>query len=140
MKSIGEIYFDSSFFVDEASKTMWKPMVGESFQEIFENRRKVKGKLNAEGQIYLNKILSDLKEVFDGDEIKVVWDKYCGCSTCPCSPGYRVKINREVRTLGKYRFSLWVNEKGEFTFRSPQYSFEIGPDNVRKLETIFSKK
>jgi hypothetical protein len=140
MKSIGEIYFDSSFFMDEASKTIGQPLIGENAQEIFENRRKVKGKLNAEGQIYLNKILSDLKEIFNKDEIKVVWDKFCGCSMCPCSPGYRVKINREVRALGKYRFSLWVSEKGEFTFRSPQYSFDIGPDNVRKLENTFSNK
>lgn len=140
MKSIGGIYFDSSFFTDEASKTIGQPLVGENAQEIFENRRKVKGKLNAEGQIYLNKILSDLKEIFNKDEIKVVWDKFCGCSMCPCSPGYRVKISRDVRSLEKYRFSLWINEKGEYTFRSPQYGFEIGPDNVKKLETTFSNK
>jgi hypothetical protein len=140
MKSIGEIYFDSSFFTDQGSKTIGEPIIGENAQEIFENRRKAKGILNAEGQIYLKKILSDLKEVFDGDEIKVVWDKFCGCSMCPCSPGYRVKINREVKSLEKYRFSLLVSDKGEFTFRSPQYTFEIGPDKVKQLETLFTFK
>lgn len=140
MKSIGEIYFDSSFFSDEASKTIGKPLVGPDLIKIVENRRNAKGRLTSDGQVYLTKIIDDLKKVFVNDEIKVVWDKFCGCSMCPCSPGYRVKINREVRSLEKYRFSLFVDENGSFTFKPPVYAFEIGPHNVNELEKQFSKK
>jgi len=140
MKSIGEIYFDSSFFNDEASKTIGQPIIGENALEIFQNRRNIKGRLTAEGQIHLNKIINDLKSIFNEDEIKVVWDRFCGCSMCPCSPGYRVKINREIRSLDKYRFSLSIDKKGEYTFKAPDYSFEIGKPNVDKLEKTFSSK
>jgi len=140
MKSIGEIYFDPSFFNDEASKTIGQPIIGENALELIENRRKAKGRLTAEGQIYLNKIIDDLKTVFNKNEIKVVWDRFCGCSMCPCSPGYRVKINREIRSLDKYRFSLYINDKGEFTFKGPDYSFEIGIHKVEELEKTFSNK
>jgi hypothetical protein len=137
MKSIGEIYFDSSFFNDEASKTMGQPIIGENALEILENRRNVKGRLTTEGQIHLNKILDEIKKIFKNDEVKAVWDRHCGCSMCPCSPGYRIKINREIRSMGKYRFSLFINENGDYTFNSPQYAFEIGYHNVKKLEESF---
>lgn len=137
MKSIGEIYLDSSFFNDEASKTIGQPIVGEDALKILENRRNAKGRLTAEGQIHLNKILDEIKKIFKNNEVKAVWDKHCGCSMCPCSPGYRIKINREVRSLEKYRFSLFINENGEYKFISPQYAFEIGYDNVKRLEEKF---
>lgn len=137
MKSIGEIYFDSSFFNDEASKTIGQPIIGENRLEILENRRKAKGRLTAEGQIQLNKILDEIKNIFKNNEIKAMWDRHCGCSMCPCSPGYRIKINREVRSLEKYRFSLWVNEDGSYKFVRPDYDFEIGSPNVDKMEEVF---
>jgi hypothetical protein len=139
MKSIGDVYLDASFFNDEASKTIGQPAVGPDAVEIILNRRKVKGKLTAEGQIQLNKILDEIKRILKTDEVKAVWDKFCGCSMCPCSPGYRIKINREVRSLEKYRFSLWVDKKGSYKFARPDYDFEIGSAKVDEMEKTFKK-
>lgn len=137
MKSIGEVYLDPSFFKDEASKTIGQPAMGPDVDLIIQNRRKTKGRLTAEGQIHLNKILDEIKKIFKNNEIKAMWDRHCGCSMCPCSPGYRIKINREVRSLGKYRFSLWVGEDGSYKFARPDYDFEIGSSNLDKMEEVF---
>ena len=72
-------------------------------------------------------------------EVKAVWDKHCGCSMCPCSPGYRIKINREVRSLEKYRFSLGVDKDGTYKFSRPDYDFEIGRARVDEMEKTFKK-
>ena len=33
-------------------------------------------------------------------DVHLEWDWYCGCSSCPCSPGYRIKVNaKEVRAI-----------------------------------------
>jgi len=138
MKSIGDVYLDASFFNDEASKTIGQPAVGPDSVEIILNRKKAKGKLNAEGQIHLNKILDEIKRILKTDEVKAVWDKFCGCSMCPCSPGYRIKINREVRSLEKYRFSLAVLEDGTYRFNRPDYDFEIGRARVDEMEKTFN--
>jgi len=138
MKSIGDVYLDASFFNDEASKTIGQPAVGPDAVEIILNRKKAKGKLNAEGQIHLNKILDEIKRILKTDEVKAVWDKFCGCSMCPCSPGYRIKINREVRSLEKYRFSLAVLEDGTYRFNRPDYDFEIGSAKVDEMEKVFN--
>ena len=137
MKSIGEVYLDPSFFKDEASKTIGQPAMGPDVDLIIQNRRKTKGRLTAEGQIHLNKILDEIKKIFKNNEIKAMWDRHCGCSMCPCSPGYRIKINREVRSLEKYRFSLWVGEDGSYRFARPDFEFEIGGANVDKMEEVF---
>lgn len=137
MNSIGEIYFDKSYFTDEASKTIGEPIIGENAMAILQNRRIAKGRLTLEGQTILSKIIDEIRILFDSDEVKAVWDRKCGCSMCPCYPGYRVKINKEIRSHNKNRFSLWVNQDGSYEFRSPQYTFEIGTDKVQQLEKIF---
>lgn len=137
MKSIGEVYLDPSFFKDEASKTIGQPAMGPDVNLIIQNRRKTKGRLTAEGQIHLNKILDEMKRILKTDEVKAVWNKFCGCSMCPCSPGYRIKINREVKSLEKYRFSLWVGEDGSYKFARPDYDFEIGSAKVDEMEEKF---
>lgn len=137
MKSIGEIYFDSSFFVDEASRTVGAVAIGPNAMEIIQNRQEAKGRLNLDGQTHLEKIRRDIQEIFKTQNVKIVWDKYCGCSMCPCSPGYRIKIDREMKSLDKYRFSLWINKEGEYKFKKPEYCFEIGFDNIEKIEKTF---
>lgn len=137
MKSIGEVYLDPSFFNDEASKTIGQPAMGPDVDLIIQNRRKTKGRLTAEGQIQLNKIVDEIKKIYKNNEIKAMWDRHCGCSMYPCSPGYRIKVNREVRSLEKYRFSLWVGEDGSYKFARPDYDFEIGSSNLDKMEEVF---
>ena len=136
MKSMGEIYFDSSFFTDDASKTIGLPAVGPDTLQILTNRRNAKGKLNQQGQSILKNILEKIQSVYEGFEISVSWDKNCGCSLCPCSPGFRVKINRDIKSNQNHRFTINVNEEGKIDFKEPTYLFEVGIQNIAKLKSL----
>lgn len=144
LKSIGEVYLESNFFNenDQAAKTIGQPLIGENVNEIFENRRKIKGILTPLGKQKLNDIISEIKIIFKTDNVKAVWDKHCGCSMCPCSPGFRIKIASEAVRYGggrdKDRFNLHISNNG-FTFYKPKDSWMIGYDNVSELEKIFKK-
>lgn len=137
MKSIGEIYFDSSFFNDEASKTIGQPIIGEQAMQILANRRTARGRLNEAGNAILKNIVNSVKEVFPDTEVKTMWDRHCGCSMCPCSPGYRIKIDREFRSKDETRFNIYIDEKGKVDFRAPKFIYEIGERQVKKLENTF---
>ena len=144
MVSIGEVYLDSDFFndEDEGAKTIGQAIIGENAQEIFENRRKVKGLLTPLGKSKLDYVISEIKGIFNTDDVKAVWDRHCGCSMCPCSPGYRIKISNEVvrstRSKDTTRFNLFIGTKGE-KYYSPKSSWEIGYDNANKLKKVFEK-
>lgn len=144
-RSIGEIYLDSSFFADEdeGAKTIGQVAIGENAVEILMNRRKVKGRLNDAGYAELKKAIDQVKKIYPDNEVKVTWDKYCGCSMCPCSPGYRIKVNAgmSMASNGKYRFSLHVSkEKGKvkYHFFRPKDSWNIGYDKAKEIESAFS--
>ena len=96
MKSIGELYFDNTFFSDEESKTIGQPLIGSDIETIVKNRRGAKGHLTPQGRIILDHIVTKLSRVL-GVKVKAVWDKHCGCSMCPCSPGYRIKADIAFR-------------------------------------------
>ena len=36
------------------------------------------------------------KEGYNPKNVSINYDKHCGCSSCPCSPGYAVRILKEV--------------------------------------------
>lgn len=146
-KSIGELYFESTFFKDEESKTIGQPIIGENAMTILSNRRKAKGHLTPEGREVLEGILAKVSNVL-GMPVKAVWDKHCGCSMCPCSPGYRIKA---VFDKGSYRgwrfnskdetrFNMWVTNDGEITYRTPKSKWNLGYDNHEQLESTFNKK
>ena len=146
-RSIGEVYLGSNSMFsedDEAAKTIGQPALGENALQIIENRRKVKGRLSDKGAEELNKVVDKVKSVFPDAQVKVTWDRYCGCSMCPCSPGYRIKIDKESSMPSKdiYRFSLFVEEnkkgKTKYKFLKPKDSWVIGYDEVRKLENEFA--
>jgi len=144
-RSIGEIYLDSSMFSsdDEAAQTIGKSAIGQDMLKIIENRRKVKGRLNDFGAEQLKEVLEKVKELYPGDEIKVTWDRHCGCSMCPCSPGYRIKVktDRGFTSNEKVRFSLHLtNENGKvnYTFFRPKDSYWVGYDKIEKLEKKFA--
>ena len=141
MKSIGEVYFDSPFFKGEEEQTIGQPIIGPNAMTIFENRRKVKGHLTTEGREKLEQFISEVKRIFKVDKVKAVWDKHCGCSMCPCSPGYRIKIegNYRYRSSESTRFNLHVNKNG-FQFFKPKDRWNIGYVEVDELEKTFSKK
>lgn len=137
MKSIGELYFDSSFFRDEESKTIGQPLIGPNIETLVKNRRGAKGHLTPVGREILEKISSQVSETLGGIKIKVVWDRHCGCSMCPCSPGYRIKGDISFRSTDKTRFSIFVNEDGKVDFSKPQSSWELGYTEVNKLTETF---
>ena len=137
MKSIGELYFDNSFFNDEESKTIGQPLIGSNIETIISNRRGAKGKLTSEGRIHLDHILTKLSRVL-GASVKAVWDRHCGCSMCPCSPGYRIKADIAFRSTDKTRFYMTVDKKGEIKYFTPKSSYELGFTTHEKLESTFS--
>lgn len=146
-RSIGEVYLDSSMFSsdDEGAQTIGKAAVGPDFMQIIENRRKVKGRLNDFGAEQLKKVVEKVKELYPEDEVKVTWDRYCGCSMCPCSPGYRIKVKAKthVSSSNNNRFSLHLSLKGkkiEYTFFKPKDSWNIGYDKVNQLQEAFSSE
>jgi len=138
MKSIGELYFSNNFFLDEESKTIGQPAIGENMMTILKNRRGVKGMLTPKGMEILKKVEQKIGKVFGGRKVKLKWDKYCGCSMCPCSPGFRVMI--DFTTGGtfreEHRFNLWINKDGSFDFRVPENPYYLGIDEVKNLGTI----
>lgn len=138
MKSIGEIYLDSSCFNNEASKINERIEINNNYSSVTDNSIKPKGRLSEKGEKTLDKIRQKLNEVFKDCHIQFKWDKYCGCSICPCSPGFRIKINKDLRSSEKYRFSLHINKNGKFEFNEPNYTFEIGSENIKKLKEMFS--
>jgi len=93
-KSFCELYLDAECFMDEANKTIGKPGIS---MEVFENRRKVTSRLTNKGEDVVKTILG-IFEKHLGREVVAKWDRYCGCSMCPCSPGFRLKTN-----LGTHR-------------------------------------
>jgi hypothetical protein len=144
-RSIGEIYLDSNLFSseDEGAKTIGAVAIGENALEIIGNRRKVKGLLNETGKSELQKVLDKVKELYPDSQVKAVWDKHCGCSMCPCSPGYRIKVktDRNYASKGENRFNLYiVNDNGgtRYKFIKPEDSWWIGYENVDKLQKWFS--
>ncbi len=50
---------------------------------------------------------------FDLTSIEVKYDRYAGCSMCPCSPGYTVKLIREKNnsTLKYQKQHIWLKPK-----------------------------
>lgn len=144
-RSIGEVYLDSSMFSsdDEAAQTIGKAAVGPDAMTIIENRRKVKGRLNDFGAEQLKKVVEKVKGFFPDSEVKVTWDRYCDCSMCPCSPGYRIKVktDRNYSSNGKNRFSLHLEAKEgklEYTFFRPKDSFWVGYQKIEEMEAAFA--
>ena len=137
MKSIGELYFDNSFFNDEESKTIGQPLIGPNIETIMSNRRGAKGHLTPEGRIILDHILTKLSSVL-GVKVKAVWDRHCGCSMCPCSPGYRIKADLPFSSKDTTRFNMWVDKNGEFRYDIPKSSYELGYTTHKELESTFS--
>ena len=136
---------DSNLFSseDEGAKTIGAAAIGQNALEIISNRRKVKGLLNEKGKSELQKVVDKVQELYPDHKVKAVWDRHCGCSMCPCSPGYRIKVNADRRYTSKdeNRFNLHINSKDDGTkykFYRPKDSFWIGYENVDKLQKAFS--
>jgi hypothetical protein len=140
MKSIGELYFSTVFFTDEESKTIGQPLLGSNIETIFKNRRGAKGKLTSKGREILEYIETRISVALGGVKVKASWDKHCGCSMCPCSPGYRIKADIPFTSKDDTRFNMWVDSNGEIEYRIPQSKWVLGYDNHQQLDSTFNNK
>ena len=93
---IGAIYvFGEQMFADEASKTVGAALVGPDLAQLAVNRREAKGKLTEIGQAAYDQALAKFREYIGAKEslkLFVKWDIHCGCSMCPCSPGFKIQV------------------------------------------------
>lgn len=108
MKRIGSLYLSSEHFKSEENKTIGMPLVGEDFATILNNRRNTNSKLEDSGKEIKNNVAKYLKDKY-GINVKFVFDRYCGCSRCPCSPGFKIIIDENKEDLN---FSYMSYVKG----------------------------
>ena len=85
---IAECYPTSDMYDEEAGKTVGQ--VATSL-EVIQNRRLVQGRLTPQGKDAVLKVMELLQPLF-GPTVKLTakFDRYCGCSMCPCSPGVKI--------------------------------------------------
>jgi hypothetical protein len=128
----GVFFFGDGYYEGEAEKTIGEPIVGPDMEKRVQNRRNVKGKLTPKGQKFLEGVKEHFKTMY-GLDVKFVWCVYCGCSMCPCSPGYNIKTvsNIELPRLKEDdRFDVYV-EDDELDIREPKN---------KSILSFFSKK
>lgn len=51
----------------------------------------------------VNKIKEHFEKQYPNEHVKIKWDSRLGCS-CPCSPGYRVTVERDFRIYSPKSF------------------------------------
>lgn len=92
---VGSLYLTPKCFEDAANQTIGKPGLS---QDIFANRRNVTAKLSDFGKEKMKKIKEVIKSRF-GITVAFHFDKLCGCTMCPCSPGFKivVKVDKKYR-------------------------------------------
>jgi hypothetical protein len=117
---IGGFYMNSKYFRDEANQTIGQPIVGEEFEKRLINRRKVTSKLTEEGKEKKLQFIEWFKNEF-GVDIKLNWSKKCGCSMCPCSPGFEIRI--EVPSKKHRFYSRGLRTNPRFNYESGKGSF-----------------
>jgi hypothetical protein len=99
---VGSIYLHGEqWYTGDAEKTIGQPLLGVNAQKIAENRYAVTGKLTPDGEDALQRATATFRDLIKADpKIKLVvkWDIHCGCTMCPCSPGFKVHVeyNREA--------------------------------------------
>ena len=102
MRKIGTLHMDGKYFNDEASETMGAPGLT---PEILSNRRKVTGQLTKEGKEW-KKFVIDWFKCEYGVDVKLSWSIYAGCSMCPCSPGFVIRIDND-KVIGPRTYKSW---------------------------------
>ena len=137
--SIGELYLDNEMFNDEASKTIGEPSIGDDAIKILENRRKAKGRLTDKGKAILNEVIRRVGLVYPSSDIKAEWDIHCGCSSCPCSPGYRIKVDTvPYRFDSKERFSVFIERKSVRYSHPRRGGWKLGYRENELLGIVFN--
>jgi len=141
VRAFAELYLHSSLFADKANQTMGLPLVNDKvdFDTAVDNRRNVTDRLTEAGRKALKNFITELS-VAIGKKVKVKWDIHCGCSMCPCSPGFRVYADIETqyhRFTEDDRFNIWMDEDGSIRKISrPKYKFRYA--NQDTYESIMN--
>ena len=52
--------------------------------------------------------IKTMRKLF-GDDCKILYSLYTGCSMCPCSPGYRVRKCEGEHNRDHFNHDVWVN-------------------------------
>jgi hypothetical protein len=126
MKKIGECYLARNMFLDEANKTIGKPIVGPDMVTLIENRRRVTGRVTDEGKAALRRVADEFFIRY-GVEVKLVWSANCGCSMCPCSPGFKVMAEEGIKTWwgrrdrDNFEVNVYFDDNGWMDFRPARY-------------------
>lgn len=120
---VGEIYIASELSAEEAAKTMGQPGLS---MEVFENRRAIKGLLNEAGTKAMVEAMDKIQKIVgDSTKLSVKFDQYCGCSSCPCSPGFKIIAEMkdgkysDYRSKEDYRFTFYLGDKGQVHYARP---------------------
>ena len=125
---IAEVYMNAKSFADEANKTIGAPAITE---EVILNRRKVTGRLTEIGEINKQKVIDYFKTNYSID-VKLKWNVKCGCSSCPCSPGFDVMVEETAissawifrgRGKGCLRVNIWFEDCGDMKVREPKTNY-----------------
>lgn len=88
IRKIGCLYLEPEHFTDEVNQTIGQPGLS---SQIFQNRRNVTSRVNEKGQAIKEKVEKFFEQTY-GWKVLLRWNRYCGCSMCPCSPGFDIKI------------------------------------------------
>lgn len=108
MKTIAKIYMEGKYFTNKANKTIGEASIGPNASQIITNRRLVTSKLTKEGQSKLQEKIKEIENKHNIKILKVKWDKHCGCSMCPCSPGFRIFGDNSIKLKGDLLFEGWI--------------------------------
>jgi hypothetical protein len=89
---IGQLYLDASFFEDQETAAAINN-VGD-VEGMIAARRRTQGKLTVAGKAQLFKLIDRLNAGLVGWPLKAKFSRNCGCSMCPCSPGFDIRIEK----------------------------------------------
>lgn len=114
-RRIGSVYLPSSAFNEAAAETIGQPALSE---KVIFNRRSVKGKLNEDGKLMLANVAIAMEREFNV-QVEFKWDRKCGCTMCPCSPGFKMfaKVPGSYIRGRNQQITFYVNTDGQIEIK-----------------------
>ena len=126
MIRIGSLFLPSEAFQDEANQTIGAPAFSD---EVIGNRRNVTSRLTPAGQIFQQSVIALFKSKYKVDVV-LRWNIHCGCTMCPCSPGFNILLKSVPQPVSTFsfrgrlrdeqRFNVWVKQHGRIDCRVPE--------------------
>lgn len=133
---IGSLFLESKHFVDDANKTIGRVALS---SDVIIARRNVTAKVNDEGQKLKDLTVSYFKAKY-GVNVKLLWDRFCGCTMCPCSPGFKIVAAVEEdyilpkRMTEADRFDVFI-KGSKLDVREPKFNL-----NFDKIKIVANRK